>query len=742
MSGKHLTHDNDQPAPYGDPDTVHSIYRECIEETKPVPTRERTFLAPRLKGIHHLDIGYSKVVTASPGMILDNLYNFYDGVKDTLHEWWLRLCPRPTAITGTDFRGSSIVGRTTYAGRHDHDKPIHHLRVELWGRTWWLGWRRLAEGYSGFDGRFELPYDLRAARSSAIRKIRAEISQTTYRFDRHGNRSRSFSLAVALPIKKSDLVGMRYDLRDIQIELWCYRPDCYIPRVKIDDLQHEAPEKYVEGRNEAITDQFIPVELIKLKHVTMLRADPNALTIEEIQADYPPNLTTCIEARLPGYSRSDEFFGERMMNGMNALTFEPIDGEEHRYRVVNWGYQGYDHNNVYAFPTTEMDFEILPGDHAPRPLQITITGALSAFEHDPDQKRTFYPTDGERWLQAKRVARSVGGLISEVDDHFARTHVNVEQYAIAANRNLRLNPVTWLLLPHLKEVSLIDHTADRMLISQEAGYIPRASALTEKGLKHRVRDALGMMNWKGYRPMPVINDHHYYARAENLFWDITYEYISEFFEHNAADIRAYWYEIFAMSEDLVSHSVPAFDREAHLRGLEGRAYEVASRRLNYWTTRFDHQPQMPTGSYGGEPRALSPITQAKDFAQADPDDWENLKEMCCYAIHHATFLHSWVNEHQHDDIGEVLYSCLGLRFGEHPDGVMHPESDHRIAPDPLRATQMLWWSNLLSRTEYGAITKNPDGDVNPRFGELLKAHEAEFRSYGVLVDNIESRTNI
>ena len=75
---------------------------------------------------------------------------------------------------------------------------------------------------------------------------------------------------------------------------------------------------------------------------------------------------------------------------------------------------------------------------------------------------------------------------------------------------------------------------------------------------------------------------------------------------------------------------------------------------------------------------------------------------------------------------------------------MAPESDRRISPDPLRATQMMWFSNLLSRTEYGFIVRNEEGDINPKLREGLERYrdKIELGGNGVLIKNIESRTNI
>ena len=108
----------------------------------------------------------------------------------------------------------------------------------------------------------------------------------------------------------------------------------------------------------------------------------------------------------------------------------------------------------------------------------------------------------------------------------------------------------------------------------------------------------------------------------------------------------------------------------------------------------------------------------------------------------ATYIHTWINEHQYDDLGEVLYSSGGLRFGNKEQGIFSPESDLSISPDMTVATGMLWFTNFLSRTEYGFITRNEEGDVNPLFTKMLLDKKDEFAKLGVDVHSIESRTNI
>jgi hypothetical protein len=73
---------------------------------------------------------------------------------------------------------------------------------------------------------------------------------------------------------------------------------------------------------------------------------------------------------------------------------------------------------------------------------------------------------------------------------------------------------------------------------------------------------------------------------------------------------------------------------------------------------------------------------------------------------------------------------------------MAPESDNDIAPDLTRSTQMIWFTNFLSRTEYGFITRNEERDVDPLFIRLLEQRREEFKALEVDIDSIESRTNI
>lgn len=716
---------------------VEEVCEACKKQTRIQYVNNDGFFLPRLKGINHAELGRSKIIASPVTIALEWLLLQYERFKAAVADLRRWLFPRHPRIWGERF-DSRLVGRVTFAQRDELTTPIHHLPVVLWSRTWWGQWRQLASGHTDAEGRFALPFDLRAARARAIYTVQFEICGLTHVFFDGEAARPHLERFRAISIRKEDLIGLDYDLHDIALPYWEYRRDTPLPRVVIDADGNDLPQRYSQGRLDAFYAQILPIELTKVKHFEQIKLAPETLSLAKIQADYPENLTVCIERQFPGYTRSDAFFGQRMMNGMNKGTFQPDPTTPGHYWMKYFGICQYDHNDEYALPTTRIRYR-LGDDGLPLPLEIRFTGALNAYDRDPWQEHSFTPADGADWLAAKRLARVCGAVTCEVDEHFAATHLNTEQYAVAAYRNLRLNPIATLLLPHLKEVVLIDHAADTSLFRD---YLPRATALTARGLKDRLYDIMGVLDWQGWKPMPPLSEAHYYARGEQLFWQLTGEYVDGFIDDHLDDIKRYWFEIYRFSDDLVRHSVPVYLSEVDLSQLPPREYALAQERLDYYRLVYGFDPAAPRQRLDGTLKVVSPITRHAEWSDDRADDLQRLRDACRYIITTATFQHSWINEHQYDDLGEILYSCGGLRFGDKPRGVMAPESDLSIAPDLTRATEMLWFTNFLSRTEYGFITRNEEQDVNPRFSRLLLAREADFAQLGIDVHAIESRTNI
>lgn len=724
-------------------DTIEKVCQDCLEKTNSSPTQKRKFHQPRLINLNRLETHESRVhkgFLARIGLMLVAVYNDWLSFYDKLIKF---IFPKRDKVYGAPTMDNRVSGHLTFGSKlADADSPIFNMHLELWARTFWGGYRKLSQGQSDREGKFSLPYDLFFVHRFYIRKVWLSVYQTGYEhFNINGQRTATYTEFKRIPIKKGDLVGIDYSCRQVQLFYWEYRKDTPMPRVVIKDHDKNAPDHYSPGFNEEIEKTFVPIELIKLKHLEMIRMD-QGLTYERIVEDYPENLTVCMEKIVPGITRGDDWFGRRMMNGMYACDFDRDPKNPDLYWVHHhWG--SYDKTpHYYAMPDVDMWFK-LKEDGLPTPVKITLTGPLTAQEKNEKQKSTFTPEDGEKWLAAKRICRVSAGLNAELSHHFAGTHINTEQYAIACFRNLRENPIAGLLKSFLRSVVLVNHTADRILVGN--GYITSACALTPKGIDQVVYNTMGTLDWKGYQPMQPISEAHTYAKASNLFWNIVFDFVSDFIDkpENKEEILEHWFEIHCFSEDLVKHSVPFFlchylqnallDGNGKLKGKGAADWYGKDHRMDLEIDR----PEVD-----GIKKAVSRITDKIDGTTVNDEDLLQLKQACTYMIYNATFGHTWSNSKQYDDIGEVLYCSLGLRFGDGPDGVMGPESDHSIAPDLTRSTQMMWWSNMLSRTGYGYIIADEDGDVPPALKASLEKHRQAFTDLNLDIDTIQSRTNI
>lgn len=703
-----------------------------------------------LKSVHHLSDKGSNLISNPLALLGEYLYDLYDKLYHFHQSNMAKLFPRYNTIT-LNHINSSIIGRLTFSDKKDYHTPIHHMHIELWAKTRLWKWIKLSEAHTDRDGCFELPFDISVVHRNRIAKtIRLEIYHTnSHKFNEHAVENKAIyraerinSLFKTIKIKKGNLVGMVYNLGTVPLFYWEYRQDTPIPRVVIKDHDLDAPQKYPEERLDAIAKQFIPIELITVKHLLRIK-EGKALTIEQIQGDYPENLTVAMERMKHGITRSDQWFGDRMINGMYASTLD-IDPEKPNFYWLYYHWSSYAHKHDYAFNDISMKFSINNEGYF-LPESITLKGPTKPNDN-PQSKITLTPEDGPKWEAAKRVARVSGGILTEIDKHFTETHLNTEQYAIAAYRNIRRNPVGSILFPHLRSVVLINHTADKILV-KKGGYINRATALTPEGLNKRVRDVLGTLDWKNWKPMKPLSSKHRYAHASNLFYEVLTDYIDDFFQHHENEIVSNWFEIYAFSKDLVEHAVEPFlckhlQKELNANPKSGKTAEPSE-----WFTkenRMDLNLERPSieDTYKAVSYITTNVELDKNNLEAYNEEINTLKKACAYIIFNASFGHYWANTKQYDDIGEIRYASLGIRLGEEPDGVLGDEFDDSIAPDLTISSQMMWWSNMLSKTGYGYIMKNEQGDINPVLINKLKAKEAEFKAFGVDIYSIQSETNI
>jgi hypothetical protein len=606
----------------------------------------------------------------------------------------------------------------------DSEKPLHNIGLELWDKDIGTPNDYLAKGTTDYGGRFELYYDPEKAGLLDTPDLELRVIDNRITFNK--TNQPIYTNRIAYILEGADQVSQKaVDFGTLAVPYWLYKPNCPFARIWLDDPEH-TPDDYAAARKFQAYDAAGQLTPIKAKHMIKETLKPNQLTIQEIQTDYPPNSTIQLEKDRPGYTRSDEFFVLRLLNGMNPCLPQRHKQNPNQFRVTfNWdAYQKdttHDLNNVTAF------LELKDGKLLPTAIAIQSRYPDSYAPYSPlKDPVTYTPADGEKWLQAKRIFRASALFAGEVVEHYSRAHVQMEQYAVAAFRNLRKNPIRQLLMPHLKSVININRRGDDLLAEPTNGIFVTNGPLTYEGFVQMCQEAIATYDWKGWQPRQPICDDHQFAKVANLYWQVLTEYIDTFFQKHETAITQDWLEIRRFSDDLVGHSV-AYHPPQGIMAPTHPDYEW------YDTHELDN-PDLPRQTVNGTVKVVRPITLSD---QPNPTDLQNLKELCRYAIFHATLWHSWVNDAQGDEGGELAYNSLALRNGSFGN-----ENDDEIAPIPLEATNQLYTISVLSGIKYGYILKNEDDDIPEEFRTLLANRKQAFANIGYDASNIRALINI
>ncbi|MDJ0618847.1 MAG: lipoxygenase family protein [Calothrix sp. MO_192.B10] len=317
------------------------------------------------------------------------------------------------------------------------------------------------------------------------------------------------------------------------------------------------------------------------------------MTGPKLKTWMPSNLS-----RLRPDKFSDEYFVERRLNGFNPGKLNRVEGEEWQY-AVNY------HTGIYKAEPGG----ILPEYSEARFVLRDRTLQVHSIKYElKEQTITCFPTQDKQWEDAKYYFRSAEYVFQEIQSHLARTHMNMDQYAMAFYRNVSKNPIRELLYDHFEGLLSINKRGASLIIGNQ-GFIPEASALDPKSVDGVLIEELARLNYHwspAIQELPDPIDNNHFDRAASAMWELLSRYVSEFFENNQPEIQTYWYEIEGMSADLMTHSIS---------------------------------------------------TSKEKFAINNQED---LQQLCVYIIYHCTFFHSWVNNKQYEDGGDIEYAAIGL----------------------------------------------------------------------------------
>lgn len=684
---------------------------------------------------------------------------------DEVRDWFMSLDPTERAAWSVQIRGSMVKDvRRRREKRHvasgalriqgargEADHPAHNFHVELWDRDPFGQAQFLGRAVTDREGRYEIEYNPLDAGEGDAPDLELRVVEARHLWHIDGNAYDEY-LAIHREVGPDDYLAESYQFHDISIPWWGYDSSTPIPRLAT-SRHGTTLDMFSRWRALAVARAIDPIELVNKKHLAMISMGLPP-TLDAIQADYPDSGTLREERREPGVTRGGRWFGDRLLNGFYSSVVDrdwapPAGVDPARAFRVYYPWNSYAHDAVHALPDVDVRLQ-LEGD------ALTAKSVRLGFrtpgvtEKVPASKLHWITVDDThpKWRAALRFARVSATYDAELTNHLARCHLNMEQYAIAARRNVRANPVRWLLFPHLREVASINREAGEYLLGAN-GYVVTAGGLSPDGVNERLVQAMGTFDWKGFAPQEPVSPQHRLAVASAIVWnDILGAHVDKFFEENEEEIRAHWYELHRMSVDLVEHSVPffacGFVRD-HVRS-DGALFMQRSER-NGWDARLADETRAR-----GRQRSVSHFAPTEDF-RPDSSDWDDVKAMCRYVIFFATFRHAWTNNLQWDDVGEIRYASLGLRW--HPDAVesakqgrfdpwlcLADEGDDRISPDPRESTDLLYYSWFLSRSNYGSILTNEDHDIHPRLVSLVRQYQARLAELGFDATRMSARVNI
>jgi linolenate 9R-lipoxygenase len=347
----------------------------------------------------------------------------------------------------------------------------------------------------------------------------------------------------------------------------------------------------------------------------------------------PANLTRCHPDKF-----GDAFFVERRLNGFNPGKLKRVQKQKWQY-AVRYDCTRYEKDPASILPDViEARFGLHGKELRVHSIQFSLKGETS----------THVPGDAD-WEWSKQLFRSAEFVFHETQSHLARTHMNMDQYAMAFYRNIINNPIWQLLEPHFEGLLNIDKVGSALILG-DTGFLPQTSVLTSKSVDEVVKEEVTILSyhWKpSTQALPDKIHNNYFDQASLTMWRVLEDYVGDFFDQHKQGIQDYWSEIEGMSKDLVEHSIL--------------------------------KPKLGT------------------LAVANMND---LKQLCVYVIYHCSFFHSWVNYKQYEDGGDVSYASIGL--WDKNDPAYNPMS---VAQKQATQAILMW---TLSNVRY-----NPIMEVGP-----------------------------
>lgn len=405
----------------------------------------------------------------------------------------------------------------------------------------------------------------------------------------------------------------------------------------------------------------------------------------------------------------DSNFAQMRLAGPNPTMLKQVSGLNDRFPVTNTDFQTALPNDSLEAAAREgrlflADYhELEKLEQSNFPIQKHVYAPMALFAVDKNSRQLvpvaiqckqitapdnpiFTCNDGYNWLIAKTIVGMADGNIHEPVTHLARTHLFMEPFCIATERQLSTkHPLGLLLRPHFEGILHINNLAHEFLIAPKggvdrlcAGTIESISKMVVSGVEnYSFNDAMLAQDLKarGVDDQDVLPNYPYRDDAL-LYWSAIGKWVSKYlsiYYLSDADIQAdielnNWYR------EIVSDFGGRISGFGENGSIGSFSYLVDAIRMIIYTCSVQHAavnfPQYDLMSYvGGMPLAVYKEAPTSKTGATEQDFLDTLPP-----LEQANLQLS---------LGYGLGSFHYTRLGHYPWGHFR---DHRVS-EPLREFQ-------------------------------------------------------
>src|SRR5262249_22742345 len=146
-----------------------------------------------------------------------------------------------------------------------------------------------------------------------------------------------------------------YDFGAVRVGCWEYAPGP-LARLQV-PAGEEPPQDFSPGRKPVLLRNLARHAHIHAKHRFACRHDPLALALEQVQRDFPPTPPLLLDQATPGYTRTDAYFVDRLLNGFYPAPFERRGDRLH----ASYTFDRDEQNGKYDLPNASVTLRVEGG---------------------------------------------------------------------------------------------------------------------------------------------------------------------------------------------------------------------------------------------------------------------------------------------------------------------------------------------------------------------------------------------